>query len=97
MPTIDVSRASDDHMPHPPMRRRRKREYGYGYGYPGEDEDADAELSSSMVESVHKEPVMDSGEDDRTWYLYLPGLVGAGTALLVVGLLSLQSWRKNQG
>lgn len=37
-------------------------------------------------------------EEDSTWYLYLPGLVGAGTALLVVsvvGALSFQSWRKN--
>ncbi|KAI0710008.1 hypothetical protein C8Q76DRAFT_86342 [Earliella scabrosa] len=91
MPTIDVSRASDEL---PPVRRRaRKRESGYGYT----SDDADAELSSSMVESVHREPDLGSGDDDRTWYLYLPGLVGAGTALLVVGLLSLQSWRKNQG
>lgn len=39
-----------------------------------------------------------SEEEDSTWYLYLPGLVGAGTALLVVsvvGALSFQSWRKN--
>ncbi|KAI0691525.1 hypothetical protein C8T65DRAFT_670430 [Cerioporus squamosus] len=93
MPTIDVARASDPPMP--PMRRRRKREQGYGYGY-GSD-DADAELSSSIVESVHKEPDMGADDEDRTWYLYLPGLVGAGTALLLVGLLSLQSWRKNQG
>lgn len=38
---------------------------------------------------------------DDTWYLYVPGLVGAGTALLVVGIigaLSLSSWsRRNQG
>ncbi|KAA1467471.1 hypothetical protein DENSPDRAFT_832528 [Dentipellis sp. KUC8613] len=36
---------------------------------------------------------------DSTWYLYIPGLVGAGTALLVVGVvgaLSLSSWRKSQ-
>jgi len=36
---------------------------------------------------------------DGAWYLYVPGLVGAGTALLVVGVigaLSLTSWRKNQ-
>lgn len=41
-----------------------------------------------------------AGEDeDNTWYLYLPGLIGAGTALLVVsvvGALSLHSWRKSQ-
>jgi hypothetical protein len=36
---------------------------------------------------------------DATWYLYLPGLIGAGTALFAVGLigaLSLGSWRKTQ-
>ena len=93
MPTIDVARGgAGDPLP-PPLRRRRRREYQYA----GEETDADAELSSSLVESVHREPDLGAGDDDRTWYLYLPGLVGAGTALLVVGLLSLQSWRKNQG
>ncbi|KZT29876.1 hypothetical protein NEOLEDRAFT_1127765 [Neolentinus lepideus HHB14362 ss-1] len=35
---------------------------------------------------------------DSTWYLYLPGLVGAGTALLVVGVIGAInfSWKKNQ-
>ena len=36
---------------------------------------------------------------DDAWYLYVPGLVGAGTALLVVGVigaLSFSTWRKNQ-
>ncbi|KAI9512055.1 hypothetical protein F5148DRAFT_1165884 [Russula earlei] len=36
---------------------------------------------------------------DGAWYLYVPGLVGAGTALLVVGVigaLSFSSWRRNQ-
>ncbi|KAG2017908.1 thiamine pyrophosphokinase [Coprinopsis cinerea AmutBmut pab1-1] len=34
---------------------------------------------------------------DSTWYLYIPGLVGAGTALLVlgvVGALSLSNWSR---
>ena len=66
-----------------------------GSGAAGDD--ADAELASSIVESVHREPDLGADDADGTWYLYLPGLVGAGTALLVVGLLSLQSWRKNQG
>ena len=92
MPTIDVTRAADAH-PLPAMRRRRKRETGYGYT----SDDADAELSSSMVESVHREPDLGAEDEDRTWYLYIPGLVGAGTALLIVGLLGLQNWRKNQG
>lgn len=39
----------------------------------------------------------EADDDDKTWYLYIPGLVGAGTALLVVGLLGLSSWRKGQG
>jgi len=37
---------------------------------------------------------------DNAWYLYIPGLVGAGTALLVVGVigaLSFSTWRRNQG
>ena len=41
------------------------------------------------------------GEDiDNAWYLYIPGLVGAGTAILVlgvVGALSFSNWsRRNQ-
>jgi hypothetical protein len=37
---------------------------------------------------------------DNSWYLYIPGLVGAGTALVVVGMvgaLSFSTWRRNQG
>ncbi|KAI0264487.1 hypothetical protein BC834DRAFT_883346 [Gloeopeniophorella convolvens] len=36
---------------------------------------------------------------DGAWYLHVPGLVGAGTALLVVGVigaLSFSTWRKSQ-
>lgn len=39
------------------------------------------------------------GDVDGTWYLYLPGLLGAGTALLavaVIGAVSVSSWRKSQ-
>jgi hypothetical protein len=39
-------------------------------------------------------------DTDNSWYLYVPGLVGAGTALLVVGVvgaLSFSTWRRNQG
>ncbi|KAI0822461.1 hypothetical protein BC628DRAFT_1327213 [Trametes gibbosa] len=104
MPTLDVRRgALSAEAPLPPMpsvRRRRARRRGTvtATGVGVEKDDADGDLSSSLLESVHAEPDLDgSGEDDRTWYLYIPGLVGAGTALIVVGLLSLQSWRKNQG
>ncbi|PCH42260.1 hypothetical protein WOLCODRAFT_73015 [Wolfiporia cocos MD-104 SS10] len=55
------------------------------------------DLSSSFVESCRTDPKSDDTYDDRTWYLYIPSLVGAGTALLVVGFLSLSSWRKSQG
>ncbi|KAI0701205.1 hypothetical protein BC835DRAFT_268931 [Cytidiella melzeri] len=48
----------------------------------------------SSVSAVEDRTVAD---EDNTWYLYLPGLVGAGTALLVVGFLSFTSWRKGQG
>lgn len=42
--------------------------------------------------------VKDTGADEsNTWLLYIPGLVGAGTALLVVGALSFSSWRRSQG
>ncbi|KAI9000578.1 hypothetical protein BD414DRAFT_574146 [Trametes punicea] len=96
MPTLDVRRpvvSPDAPLPSIPSVRRRRQPRSRALA---EDED-DADLSSSMIESVHAEPDLGAGEDDRTWYLYVPGLVGAGTALLVVGLLSLQSWRKNQG
>ncbi|KAF7970838.1 hypothetical protein HWV62_22792 [Athelia sp. TMB] len=35
---------------------------------------------------------------DDSWYLYVPSLLGAGTALLVVGVvgLSFSTWRRNQ-
>lgn len=43
----------------------------------------------------------DLDDIDSTWYLYVPGLVGAGTALLVVGIvgaLSFSTWsRRSQG
>ncbi|KAI0768055.1 hypothetical protein BD413DRAFT_137456 [Trametes elegans] len=104
MPTLDVRRPAvsrDAPLPAiPSVRRRKPRARPSARSGAGayEDED-DGDLSSSMMESVHAEPtdLGGGGEDDRTWYLYVPGLVGAGTALLVVGLLSLQSWRKNQG
>ncbi|KAI0360149.1 hypothetical protein OH77DRAFT_1419555 [Trametes cingulata] len=108
MPTLDVRRppsAASSHAPLPPIpsvrRRRPARSRSRSRQVLGRgEEDDDGDLSSSLLESVHAEPTdlgSATGEDDRTWYLYIPGLVGAGTALLVVGLLSLQSWRKNQG
>ncbi|KIY43833.1 hypothetical protein FISHEDRAFT_67625 [Fistulina hepatica ATCC 64428] len=36
----------------------------------------------------------DDGDLDSTWYLYIPGLLGAGAAILVVGALSLSTWSR---
>lgn len=50
------------------------------------------EASKALVEHANE-------DEDNTWFLALPGLIGAGTALLVVsviGALSFQTWRKNQ-
>jgi thiamine pyrophosphokinase len=53
-----------------------------------------------MAASVVKKP-QDVEDIDGAWYYYIPGLVGAGTALLVVGVvgaLSFSTWsRRNQG
>ncbi|EKM58211.1 uncharacterized protein PHACADRAFT_182579 [Phanerochaete carnosa HHB-10118-sp] len=65
-------------------RRRRKRE-------------AEDPLAASITSKSAMEDPLDRQGEDNTWYLYLPGLVGAGTALLVVGFLSFSSWRKGQG
>ncbi|TDL25778.1 hypothetical protein BD410DRAFT_784801 [Rickenella mellea] len=52
------------------------------------------EGTTSMVQQAEAHD-----QEDNTWYLYIPGLIGAGTALLVVGVvsaISFSSWRKNQ-
>lgn len=98
MPQVELSSRSssgpasvDSHRAHnektddvPPQPRRRKRR---------------EETEASMLEQRRRTETDGDGWDSA-WYLYLPGLVGAGTALLVVGVvggLSLSSWRKNQG
>ncbi|KAG2140092.1 hypothetical protein DEU56DRAFT_735317 [Suillus clintonianus] len=51
-------------------------------------------------ELIFMDEVKGKDDIDSAWYLYVPSLVGAGTALLVVGVigaLSLSSWRRNQG
>lgn len=82
-------------MPDPPshgdedekaMRTRRTKK----------DEEAAIDPNASSTSLVEKR-VVHGGDDDGAWYLYLPGLVGAGTALLFVGFLSFSSWRKSQG
>lgn len=53
------------------------------------------DMTASMVEQAESR----DDDEDNTWYLYIPGLIGAGTALLVVGVvsaISFSTWRKNQ-
>ncbi|KZT07632.1 uncharacterized protein LAESUDRAFT_650981 [Laetiporus sulphureus 93-53] len=76
-----ASKVSSIELGWPPEQSRRRRKKESG------------DLSSSFMENYRS----DADDDDRTWYLYLPGLVGAGTALLVVGFLSFSSWRRTQG
>jgi len=76
-------------------RARRRTGTVMGKGKGRETEESEV-LASSMV----KEPsAMSSGygDVDSPWYLIIPGLVGAGTALLVVTAIGLSSWRKSQG
>lgn len=56
--------------------------------------------SESLASSIVKESsTMSAGYEDvdSPWYLIIPGLVGAGTALLVVTAIGLSSWRRSQG
>ncbi|KAG2088931.1 uncharacterized protein F5147DRAFT_788633 [Suillus discolor] len=49
-------------------------------------------------ELIFMDEVKGKDDIDSVWYLYVPSLVGAGTALLVMGVigtLSLSSWRRN--
>ncbi|KAI6043857.1 hypothetical protein EDC04DRAFT_2878008 [Pisolithus marmoratus] len=51
-------------------------------------------------ELIFIDDVKGKDDIDNAWYLYVPSLVGAGTALLVVGVfgaLSFSSWRRNRG
>lgn len=80
MPVLDVRSGSDEKP-----RRRRRREPA-----------AEDPLAASVTSKSAMEDHLDGRGEDNTWYLYLPGLVGAGTALLVVGFLSFSSWRKGQ-
>ncbi|KAK7690793.1 hypothetical protein QCA50_005893 [Cerrena zonata] len=82
MPDIEIGPSDNEDGDREVRRRRTKK-----------DDASDANASSTSL--VEKRTLPE--EDDNTWYLYLPGLVGAGTALLVVGFLSFSSWRKGQG
>jgi hypothetical protein len=91
MPSMDLyGSASDDETilnPRPTLRHRR----------------TDATEGGSEKQPKAKEPIRRSRTtlhesfDGHPWYLYAPGLVGAGTALVavaVVGALSFSTWKR---
>lgn len=64
----------------------------------GKEQGRDLEESEILASSMVKESsTMSAGDVDSPWYLIIPGLVGAGTALLVVTAIGLSSWRRSQG
>jgi hypothetical protein len=72
--------------------------------YSGEEFQTDSEQPAVRRRRKKEELLLFHGSEkvevDNAWYLYIPGLVGAGTALLVVGVvgaLSFSTWRRNQG
>ena len=86
IPTIDLSASQLHGLPESPLRKRRR----------GKKEEQRYSGPPSSASAVEEKERTVAGDEDNTWYLYLPGLVGAGTALLVVGFLSLSTWRKGQ-
>jgi thiamine pyrophosphokinase len=75
--------------------------------YSGESQHTDPDLPQLRRRRKKEETTLIGSREarpdeiDNTWYLYIPGLVGAGTALFVVGVvgaLSFSTWsRRNQG
>lgn len=66
----------------------------------GKGKGREMEESEVLASSMVKESSTMStgyGDVDSPWYLIIPGLVGAGTALLVVTAIGLSSWRRSQG
>jgi hypothetical protein len=88
MPSIDVQESSFREETRATIRRRREKER----------EKEEEELSRLLDErSASHHPK--ASEVDISWSAYLPGAIGAGTALLVVGMIgamSLSTWRRNQ-
>ena len=66
----------------------------------GRNKGREVEESEILASNIVKESsTMSTGYEDvdSPWYLIIPGLVGAGTALLVVTAIGLSSWRRSQG
>jgi len=92
MPSLDIGTS--------PPESVAERESLHSNTYPPHMRRRKKAKGEQMAASVIKSP---QGLDDvdGAWYYYIPGLVGAGTALLVVGVvgvLSFSTWsRRNQG
>lgn len=79
---------------------KTKRRPGTLKGLKGWGRGRQVEESEILPSSIVKESsTMSTGYEDvdSPWYLIIPGLVGAGTALLVVTAIGLSSWRRSQG
>jgi len=53
----------------------------------------------TMVEQANRDSREEGEDSNADWYVWLPGIIGAGTALLAVGLIgamSIGNWRKSQ-
>jgi hypothetical protein len=75
----------------------RTRRTGTVKGWGKRGEVGESEILAPSI--VKESSTMSTGYDDvdSPWYLIIPGLVGAGTALLVVTAIGLSSWRRSQG
>jgi len=93
MPSIEIKTPVGTKGTTSKTRRRTGTVMGKGKGREVEESDI---LASSMVKEASTMSA-GYGDVDSPWYLIIPGLVGAGTALLVVTAIGLSSWRRSQG
>jgi hypothetical protein len=95
MPSIDLyGSTSEDETVLQPRPRTRRRGTDETESASGQEKKREAEEKMKTSRTIIREPV-----DDHPWYLYAPGIVGAGTALVavaVVGALSFSTWRRGQ-
>lgn len=97
MPRVDVLAASATSASQHGRRRRKHADSGSTVAAEKKVSGAPGALAKAATASVVS--VRDTLEDDHGWVLYIPGLIGAGTALVavtVIGALSFSTWRRNQ-
>jgi hypothetical protein len=95
MPSIEIKTRGTPSSGSTASRTRRRTGTVTGKAKGREMEESEV-LASSMVK---ESSTMSTGygDVDSPWYLIIPGLVGAGTALLVVTAIGLSSWKRSQG